>query len=74
MKAIVVDKNSADGLDYSIQKKIFEENGIEKPQTWDQLIDAAKAFQEKGIQAFKLSKNAKMQMRFWLFIDRLLQE
>ena len=29
MKAIVVDKNSADGLDYSIQKKIFEENGIE---------------------------------------------
>ena len=29
MKAIVVDKNSADGLDYSIQQKIFEDNGIE---------------------------------------------
>ena len=25
-------------------------------------------------QKMKLSKNAKMQMRFWLFIDRLLQE
>ena len=29
MKAIVADKNSADGLDNTIQKKIFEENGIE---------------------------------------------
>lgn len=29
MKAIVVDKNSADGLDFSIQTKIFEEAGIE---------------------------------------------
>ena len=52
-----------DGKDYSlsmamsaygliVNNQLFEENGIEKPQTWDQLIDAAKAFQEKGIQAF----------------------
>lgn len=29
MKAVVVDKNSADGLDFDIQRKIFEQNGIE---------------------------------------------
>ena len=29
MKAIVVDKNSVDGIDFNLQKKIFEENGIE---------------------------------------------
>lgn len=43
MKAIVADKNSADGLDYSIQKKIFEENGIEfvleDCQTEDEIIE-----------------------------------
>lgn len=43
MKAIVVDKNSADGLDYFIQKKIFEENGIEfvleDCQTEDEIIE-----------------------------------
>ena len=48
MKAIVVDKNSADGLDYSIQKKIFEENGIEfvleDCQTEDEIIEKCKAF------------------------------
>ena len=46
MKAIVVDKNSADGLDYSIQKKIFEENGIEfvleDCQTEDEIIQKCK--------------------------------
>ena len=46
MKAIVVDKNSADGLDYSIQKKIFEENGIEfvleDCQTEDEIIEKCK--------------------------------
>ena len=46
MKAIVVDKNSADGLDYSIQKKIFEENGIEfvleDCQTEDEIIEKSK--------------------------------
>lgn len=43
MKAIVVDKNSADGLDYSIQQKIFEEHGIEfileDCQTEDEIIE-----------------------------------
>lgn len=42
MKAILVDKNSADGLNYDIQKKIFEENGIqfiiEDCQTEDEII------------------------------------
>lgn len=46
MKAIVVDKNSADGLDYGIQKKIFEENGIEfvleDCQTEDEIIEKCK--------------------------------
>lgn len=43
MKAIVVDKNSADGLDYTIQQKIFEANGIEfvleDCQTEDEIIE-----------------------------------
>lgn len=43
MKAILVDKNSADGLNYDIQKKIFEENGItfivENCQTEDEIIE-----------------------------------
>ena len=43
MKAILVDKSSADGLDYEIQKKIFEENGvqfiIEDCQTEDEIIE-----------------------------------
>lgn len=46
MKAIVVDKNSADGLDYSIQQKIFEEHGIEfvleDCQTEDEIIEKCK--------------------------------
>ena len=46
MKAIVVDKNSADGLDYTIQQKIFEENGIEfileDCQTEDEIIEKCK--------------------------------
>lgn len=46
MKAIVVDKNSADGLDYSIQQRIFEENGIEfileDCQTEDEIIEKCK--------------------------------
>ena len=46
MKAIVADKNSADGLDYSIQKKIFEDNGIEfvleDCQTEDEIIKKCK--------------------------------
>ncbi len=29
MKAIVVDKNSVDGIDFDVQRKILEENGIE---------------------------------------------
>lgn len=52
-----------DGKDYAlsmsmsaygliVNNKLFADNGIEKPQTWDELIDAAKAFQEKGIQPF----------------------
>ena len=43
MKAILVDKNSADGLNYDIQKRIFEENGIEfilyDCQTEDEIIE-----------------------------------
>lgn len=46
MKAIVVDKNSADGLDYSIQKEIFEANGIEfileDCQDEDEIIEKCK--------------------------------
>ncbi|MFT4105203.1 MAG: extracellular solute-binding protein [Lacrimispora sp.] len=52
-----------DGKDYAlsmtmsaygliVNNKLFEENGIEKPQTWDELIAAAEAFQAKGIQPF----------------------
>ena len=46
MKAIVVDKNSADGLDFSIQQKIFEKNQIEfileDCQTEDEIIETCK--------------------------------
>lgn len=46
MKAIVVDKNSADGLDYSIQKEIFAKAGIEyileDCQTEDEIIERCK--------------------------------
>lgn len=46
MKAIVVDKNSADGLDYSIQKEIFEKAGIEyileDCQNEDEIIERCK--------------------------------
>ena len=52
-----------DGKDYAlsmtmsaygliVNNKLFEDNGIEKPQTWDELIAAAEAFQAKGIQPF----------------------
>lgn len=30
-------------------KKIFEENGLKEPKSWDELIAAAKALKEKGI-------------------------
>lgn len=46
MKAIVVDKNSADGLDYSIQQRVFEEAGVEfvleDCQTEDEIIEKCK--------------------------------
>lgn len=46
LKAIVVDKNSADGLDYSIQAEIFKKNGIEfileDCQTEDEIIEKCK--------------------------------
>lgn len=35
-----------------VNNKLFEDNNIEKPQTWDELITAAEAFQDKGIQPF----------------------
>uniref|UniRef100_UPI0006CFC4AF extracellular solute-binding protein n=1 Tax=Clostridium sp. NkU-1 TaxID=1095009 RepID=UPI0006CFC4AF len=52
-----------DGKDYAlsmtmsaygliVNNKLFEDNGIEKPQTWEELIAAAEAFQAKGIQPF----------------------
>ena len=52
-----------DGKDYAlsmtmsaygliVNNKLFEDNGIEKPQTWDELIAVAEAFQAKGIQPF----------------------
>ena len=46
MKAIVVDKNSVDGLDFNIQREIFEKNGVEfileDCQTEDEIIEKCK--------------------------------
>ncbi|MBO8163622.1 MAG: extracellular solute-binding protein [Brevibacillus sp.] len=33
-------------------KKIFEENGIQEPKSWDELINIAKTLKEKGITPF----------------------
>ncbi|UFJ41438.1 extracellular solute-binding protein [Brevibacillus humidisoli] len=33
-------------------KKIFEENGIQEPKSWDELINVAKTLKEKGITPF----------------------
>lgn len=52
-----------DGKDYAlsmtmsaygliVNNRLFEENGIEKPQTWDELITAAESLKAKGIQPF----------------------
>ncbi len=52
-----------DGKDYAlsmtmsaygliVNNRLFEENGIEKPQTWDELIAASESFQAKGVQPF----------------------
>lgn len=52
-----------DGRDYAlsmtmsaygliVNNRLFEENGIEKPQTWDELIAASESFQAKGVQPF----------------------
>lgn len=52
-----------DGKDYSlsmtmsaygliVNNRLFEEHGIEKPQTWDELIATAESFQAKGVQPF----------------------
>lgn len=35
-----------------VNNRLFEDYGIEKPQTWDELIAAAEAFQANGIQPF----------------------
>lgn len=48
----------------------------------DWIIPSRKDFEENGIEFVledcqtedEIIENAKMQMRFWLFIDRLLQE
>lgn len=52
-----------DGKDYAlsmtmsaygliVNNKIFADNNLEKPQTWEELIAAAEALQAKGIQPF----------------------
>lgn len=35
-----------------VNNRLFEEHGIEKPQTWDELIAAAESFQANGVQPF----------------------
>lgn len=52
-----------DGKDYAlsmtmsaygliVNNRLFEENGIEKPETWDELIAAAETFKANGVQPF----------------------
>lgn len=52
-----------DGKDYAlsmtmsaygliVNNRLFEENGIEKPTTWDELITAAETFKANGVQPF----------------------
>ena len=36
-------------------KQIFSQNGIQPPQTWDQLVQIAASLQQKGIQPFTAS-------------------
>ncbi len=36
-------------------KQIFAQNGIQPPQTWDQLVQIAASLQQKGIQPFSAS-------------------
>ena len=42
--------NNADGVIYN--KDLFAEHGVEVPTTWDELIEVADTFQEKGIPPF----------------------
>lgn len=42
-----------EGLYYN--KKIFADNGVEPPKTWDELLKAAETFKSKGITPFALA-------------------
>lgn len=42
--------SNAGGIIYN--KELFAEHGVEVPRTWDELIDAAKTFEEAGVTPF----------------------
>ncbi|MFD2329586.1 ABC transporter substrate-binding protein [Cohnella sp. GCM10020058] len=40
-------------------KSLFEENGIQVPETWDELLQAAEALQQAGVQPFAVAGSQK---------------
>ena len=46
-------------------KALFEEVGVEVPQTWDELVEVAEAFKEAGIPAFALGSMNRWPGQFW---------
>jgi raffinose/stachyose/melibiose transport system substrate-binding protein len=45
--------NNADGVIYN--KDLFAEHGVDVPTTWDEMIEVADTFQEKGIPPFYIT-------------------
>ena len=46
-------------------KHLFEEVGVEVPETWDELIEVAEAFKEADIPAFALGSQYRWPGQFW---------
>ncbi|MEU1622885.1 extracellular solute-binding protein [Streptomyces sp. NPDC005722] len=60
IKALYGGKLAALPYEYNVEgifynKKIFTQNGLSEPQTWDALVDTAAKLQAKGIQPFSAS-------------------
>ncbi|OKI91171.1 ABC transporter substrate-binding protein [Streptomyces sp. CB02058] len=60
VKALYDDKLAVLPYEYNIEgifynKKLFAENGISEPATWDELTDASAKLESKGVQPFSAS-------------------